>query len=587
MRKKTSLTRSLLAACSIVALTAVMYGCVHDSDDPAPEPTTTPEPTPEPEPEPEPITPGDLDDTKDAAMEAATAAGTLSVRASAAADTSATATENIATLQTNGTASADAAAARAAADDAKMEADKAMAAAEAAGAATTGAAAEAAWKDAVAAQEAAEAAQAIAIEKSAAAVAAAMTELHIDGDMMWVGGLTADAEGSSSVDASMDKLTSPDGKTVKGFQGQLQREDQGEVTGQAFVHGPDPANDKDYVQAVEGRDIAIGADLDTTDDMARLTLVTGRVSSQMYRVFVDQGSTIDNASVAIDGKVTIGGTARTLKSLGMFIEATGGQTGGSEGLDHTDLVTAELGTGATATANKPVEVFSYETDTATNYVVEVSRVVSGAGATTSITLQPVDITALSVPDISRDPGDTDAHEEGGVTAAVPMAKAYSHINFGVWNKLAGASDAQTIADLGIGFVQNIGEGVTQKQGIGSVTYNGDWVAAVRRQYASDAEAGAIKVHSDSATLAVNFDKGTFKGTLTNLATLDGTLADNGFSGIKATGIEHDDLDAMGTFTGEFSGNIYGKKGEEAAGIFDFDGGEAGAFVGAFGGSNQD
>ena len=38
--KKTKVTRSLLAACSIVALTAVMYGCVHDGDDPPPDPTT-------------------------------------------------------------------------------------------------------------------------------------------------------------------------------------------------------------------------------------------------------------------------------------------------------------------------------------------------------------------------------------------------------------------------------------------------------------------------------------------------------------------------------------------------------------------
>ena len=46
--KKTKLTRSLLAACSIVALSAVMYGCIHGGDDPAPEPMTTPEPpTPE------------------------------------------------------------------------------------------------------------------------------------------------------------------------------------------------------------------------------------------------------------------------------------------------------------------------------------------------------------------------------------------------------------------------------------------------------------------------------------------------------------------------------------------------------------
>ena len=54
--KKTKLTRSLLAACSIVALTAVMYGCVHDggSDD---EPETEMEPMPEPEPEEEPEEP--------------------------------------------------------------------------------------------------------------------------------------------------------------------------------------------------------------------------------------------------------------------------------------------------------------------------------------------------------------------------------------------------------------------------------------------------------------------------------------------------------------------------------------------------
>ena len=46
--KKTKLTRTLLAACSIVALSAVMYGCVHSSDDPAPPPVTEPDPEPEP-----------------------------------------------------------------------------------------------------------------------------------------------------------------------------------------------------------------------------------------------------------------------------------------------------------------------------------------------------------------------------------------------------------------------------------------------------------------------------------------------------------------------------------------------------------
>ena len=76
----------------------------------------------------------------------------------------------------------------------------------------------------------------------------------------------------------------------------------------------------------------------------------------------------------------------------------------------------------------------------------------------------------------------------------------------------------------------------------------------------------------------------FTGVLAGLATLEGTLSGNGFSGIKATAISHDDLDSDGTFEGEFSGGIYGPTGSEAAGVFDFDGDEAGAFRGAFGGT---
>ena len=36
--------------------------------------------------------------------------------------------------------------------------------------------------------------------------------------------------------------------------------------------------------------------------------------------------------------------------------------------------------------------------------------------------------------------------------------------------------------------------MTDRQGIGTATFNGDWVAAVRRQYAIDADgAGAINL----------------------------------------------------------------------------------------------
>ena len=91
----------------------------------------------------------------------------------------------------------------------------------------------------------------------------------------------------------------------------------------------------------------------------------------------------------------------------------------------------------------------------------------------------------------------------------------------------------------------------------------------------------------AATLTANFEKDTFLGVLTGLATLSGTLSGNGFRGTTAAAISHDDLDANGTFTGEFSGGIYGPRGTEAAGVFDFSGDEAGAFRGAFGGTNQD
>ncbi len=53
--KKTKLTRSLLAACSIVALSAVMYGCVHSGGDDAPATDTSGTPDPAKDPGPMPL----------------------------------------------------------------------------------------------------------------------------------------------------------------------------------------------------------------------------------------------------------------------------------------------------------------------------------------------------------------------------------------------------------------------------------------------------------------------------------------------------------------------------------------------------
>ena len=112
--KKTKLTRSLLAACSIVALSAVMYGCVHNGGDDAPatDMSGTPDPMPEPTPDPGPT---DLEETQTAAADAAAAAMTASDNAAASASSAADATANIATLQTGDDSNSDAMGGRAAA----------------------------------------------------------------------------------------------------------------------------------------------------------------------------------------------------------------------------------------------------------------------------------------------------------------------------------------------------------------------------------------------------------------------------------------------------------------------------------------
>ena len=105
-----------------------------------------------------------------------------------------------------------------------------------------------------------------------------------------------------------------------------------------------------------------------------------------------------------------------------------------------------------------------------------------------------------------------------------MPTAYKHIHFGVWAGLNDAEDdgSQTIADLGIGFVQNHdGSGETDNVPLqGSADYRGDWVATV--QAADEDGDGDITLRHGPAEL-----DGVFRGRrgrliiLTNLATFKG------------------------------------------------------------------
>ncbi|MDD9992360.1 MAG: transferrin-binding protein-like solute binding protein [Rhodospirillales bacterium] len=549
-----------------------------------------------PEPDPGPT---DLEETQAAAAAAAAAAMTASTNAAESASSAAEATATLATLQTGADSNSGemggnehAAAASDAAQDAADAAAAAATASAAAAAAADGEAGEEAWRMAVAAQEAAEAAEASASTHAEAAIAAAMAELHIADTIKWAGGLTADAEGASSVDADADKSTSPAGDRITGFLNDVTRASEA-ATGQAYVE----ATNTPYRQAVDARNLKIGKTLDTSDDTHRLTIIHSRDSSSMARVYVvNDGGTAVTGQVTADGRLQTAGTDTpdnatddtfiTLKSLGMYYEATEGNTGDVvDNLEHTDSV------GATT---KPKELFS-DGDGAT--LVETSRTI--AGTTTTVTYQPVDTLAPAAPDahgaalddqVAVGGTDTDETPESIVVrASIPVAVPYEHVHFGVWASLGAAAKdgSQDLANLGIGFVQNIsGSGITDRLGIGTVTYEGDYVAHVQRQNAT-AGTGAINLEDGDATLTANFDTEKFTADLDGLAMLEGTLDGNGFRGMTAkVDRDHTELDASGTFTGEFSGGIYGDKGEEAAGVFDFDGGEAGAFVGAFGGTNQ-
>ena len=624
--KKTKLTRSLLAACSIVALSAVMYGCVHNGGDDAPATDMSGTPEPMPEPMPEPAGPTDLEETQTAAGGAAAAAMTASGNAATSASRAGDATMTLATLQTGDDSNSDAMGGREsarasseAADDAADAASEAADASEAAAAATTGDEAEAAWRVAVNAQVAAEDAAEEAAKMAEQAIEAAKMELHIDGTTKWVDIVHDDGNvtGMSSVDATTGMLTTGTVRVDRKITGLLIGSEPDHTKesseGQHFIQNNGPADETKYKQAISDGTVEIGKKLDTSDDKARLLLITHYEGEKKVRVFVDRAldAVMDPGGTPVlensvnEGTLVAGAEAT---SLGMYYEAddriiaddalpivpdvvvtTAAPTATAVfSLDAFDRVKINDDMGGPA---KGVEVFEITgvNDASGEPVVAHARLertsTDDAGTETEF-YQLVDIIA---DESMTDGGDADMEgDDLRPTTTIPSATEYDHIHFGVWAMLDDhdqKTNTQDLADLGIGFVQNIdGSGMTERQGVGTATYNGDWVAAVRRQYASDAEKGAIKLRDGTATLTADFEENEFKAELDNLATLEGTLSGNGFSGMTATDITHADLDADGDFEGTFSGGIYGPTGSEAAGVFDFDGDEAGAFVGAFGGT---
>ena len=533
--------------------------------------------------------PTEIEKAQTAAAAAATAAMTAAGNAMTSADDADTARTNAATMQTGETSSGlatkareQAALAHAAYMDAKTASDAAAAAGDITAAVRAQVDAENALADAMAAETKAG-------EYGQKAADAAGDELKIDDKTKTVGGTEIVIDG-----VARSKTT--DGETVEtGLIARMNPDhDVVAVTGEAGDADADP-NPIAYKQAVAAAPgIETGFVYDSSDDKARLMLITSYAGTNMVRVYnagTDPETGTKAGYISIDDPATndvneadTDANNVRLRSAGTYYPATGGTPGM---LEATNEVAVDA---------KGKEVFSYTdpVDDTKKYVVRTTT--TTGDETTTYNYFNVDVTA----DHDGDGTGEEATPQTGVMAGIPEKTAYDHIHFGVWASLAAAADDGThgINSLGIGFVQSIGDGVTgdDMPNHGTATYDGDWAAAVQ---AADPDGnGGIRLQNGPASMEANFGMGKVTATLSNLAVLEGAIAGGTFSGTKASVHDTDasttaidngsglNTSADAKFTGTFSGAFYGAKAPEAGGVFDFvsQDNEDGAFRGAFGGA---
>ena len=538
-----------------------------------------------------------LKDVQSGVMAAMTAAGVASEEAQTAATAAQDARANRATMQTDDLHADNSGEL---ADKAQEHADAAAAAAKAADDANVMAMAatdvEAATRELVmaqAAQDTAEKQQGYAETARDNAATAAMAELTIEGTVKTVGDTSIDAAADRSVVTTGEDETAQVVDTGLQLKGEFPM-----ATGEGADDGvlgaqDDPDMDDNqaikHVQKVTDRTFPIGKVVDSENDTARLMIVikyAGSKNAYVYNLGADLETGTKAGYIGLDDGDATNNNADgndvnnvALRSEGTFYAA--GPDGGGEGaLDHDDEV---------LDTTKAVEVFSYVDPLGTpatdndmkKYVVLTGENENKVDGVTTYTYINVDVEVT----VAAAGNNAEAFDTK-VRAVIPEATDYEHIHFGAWAALGEAANdgRQKIADLGIGFVQSIGDGLTgaDMPNNGTGNYSGNWVATVR--VADEDGNGAIVLESGAASLDADFGMDEITATLTDLATLSGDISGNTFNGDTAEDITHDSLDADGKFTGSFSGGFYGAKAAEAGGIFDFtsDDKEAGEFRGAFG-----
>lgn len=596
--------KNLLTACFAALLALGLAACGTTGDDAAPAATMDDDtPVDDDTPEPELTT---LEGVQKAAADAATDADGFATAAETDATNAADAAMGRARFQTTPSSYAHAYDAKEHAGYARTDAGNALIAAVKAAAATT-------IDDAVRALVEAETA------RDSAETHGGHVKVSHDGAMEVAANEVFGVEGGHKVgdttimtDAGKHSVTVNKKTTVTGVIDKIEKSMVGDplmpvVQGRQY----DPENDIEAVvpmAAVALRSLEIGKTIDSTDDTARLMLVTAYAGLRMEKVFgysepdpvssiMTNGRTgtvrgevitFDVALIGVgDENVDDETKVTPLDYVGMFYLA--GNVMDSNGLGEAvgdGLLAADDNVVAKGAEAMAVYSYSYDTtgDPVTVYLVYDSQ--RKEGDTTTYVYREVDI-HVTVVAVAGNEEDFPAKTGVVVMASLPDTTDYKHINFGVWAGLGEAekSGSQAIADLGIGFVQSIGDGMTgdDMPNHGDATYTGDWVAAVQKK--DEDGNGMIELDSGAAKLMADFEDGDFTAVLDGLATLKGDITGNTFTGDSASFITHDDLDAGADFTGEFNGAFFGSKAAEAGGVFSFatEDNEGGAFTGAFGG----
>ncbi|WP_419910378.1 transferrin-binding protein-like solute binding protein [Hoeflea sp.] len=502
----------------------------------------------------------ELGKARAAAKAAMDAAKTQSDAAAVEAAKAEAAQMNIAMLQTGDPmAKKHAEAARAAARAAMTAYNTAKAESAKAAAATTSTAAVEARIAAQAAQRTAQAQAKIAMDKAAEAVKAAGMEVKVtyddDGQATYRVGEVTIVPGSEMMEKTVDGKTLVTGTTEWSLNKNSRREPVTKDNGDGMAQ-----------PTVVARDVFVGSRVDSEDDTVRMQIfdryVTGKTNRMVAIYRTDPGAgdeQYDTEDDAPYGVVSESGKKYVIKRAeGEFYAVSGGSAPTKENANELTI--------ESSTKGKKNLIYYYEKDGEKKWL-EYKSEERLADDTRRITYK-----ATSVLENVR----------------FPTGKSYEHMNYGTWAKLK--EDGNTIADLGIAFVNKLPDGVVTPTGdmpnFGEAKYQGHWTGNVRTE-AADGN-GAINGWTSGATTTANFGKNTISAKLDNLATLEGTIDGNGFSGTKADmGVLNSalKLDSSGKFEGKFSGNFFGPKAEELGGVFDFtsEGARAGEFRGAFGG----